>query len=76
MLEFQAATRSIAAHRNTQRAAENTVQRFLAKSEHRVILHCQKLLHDPKVPVEDRRRLERLLGEAEARLREIASIQN
>ncbi len=75
-MEFQAATRPIAAHRKPPRVAENPVKRFLIASERRVILHCQKMLHDPKVPVEDRRRVERLLVEAEGRLRELASIQN
>jgi hypothetical protein len=39
-------------------------------------VHCQKLLHDPKAPIEGRRRLEQLPAEAEGRLQELASIQN
>ena len=76
MLELRAATRPMSASRRPTRAAESPVERFLIESERRVIVHCQKLLHDPKVPVEDRRRVERLVAEAEARLRELASIHN
>jgi hypothetical protein len=53
--------------------AEDPVRRFLMKSEGRVILHCRKLLDDPNLPTEDHRRLTRLLGEAEARLQDLAS---
>ena len=76
MLELQAAPRPMSASRRFTRVVENPVERFLVDSERRVIVHCQKLLDDPKVPIEDRRRLERLLAEAEARLRELASMQN
>ena len=76
VLESRGATRPVAANRKPPRVAENRVQHFLAESEWRVILHCQKLLQDPKLPVEDRRRVEGLLADAEARLRELASIQN
>ncbi len=76
MLESRAATRPMSAHRRSTRVAQNTAERFLDKSERRIIVHCQKLLHDPNVPIEDQRRLERLLSQAEARLQEIASTQN
>jgi hypothetical protein len=76
MLELRAATRPMSASRRSTRAAENPVERFLIESEWRVVVHCQKLLHDPKVPVEDRRRLERLIRETEARLQGLASIHN
>ena len=76
MLELQAATRPMSVSRRSARVAENPVERFLVESERRVIVHCQKLLDAPNVPVEDQRRLERLLAEAEGRLRELASIQN
>jgi hypothetical protein len=56
--------------------ADNPVERFPRESERRVIVHCQNLLRDPNVPIQDQRRLERLLTEAEARLQELASIQN
>jgi hypothetical protein len=39
----------------------------------RVIVHCRKLLDDQNLPTEDHRRLTRLLGEAEARLQDLAS---
>jgi hypothetical protein len=55
---------------------ENPVDRFLVESERRVIVHCQKLLRAPNLLLEDRRRVERLLAEAEGRLQELASIQN
>jgi hypothetical protein len=76
MLELQAATTTMSGARRSTRVAENPVERFLVESERRVILHCQKLLHDPNVPVEDQRRLARLLAEAKARLQELASTQN
>ena len=56
--------------------AENPVDRFLVESERRVIVHCQKLLHEPNLAVEDRSRLEQLLAGAEATLRELAATQN
>ena len=76
MLELQATTRPMSASRLLRRVADNPVERFLVESERRVIVHCQKLLRTPYLPVEDRRRLERLLAEAEVRLQELASIQN
>jgi len=56
--------------------AENPVEFFLVESERRVIVHCQKLLRRPNLPVEEQRRVERLLAEAEGRLQEFVSIQN
>jgi hypothetical protein len=41
----------------------------LVESERRVIVHCQKLLERQSLPIEERRRLLRLIGEAEARLK-------
>lgn len=76
MLELQAAPRPRLGSRRSAQVAEISVERFLVESERRVIVHCQKLLHAPNLPIEDRRRLERLLSEAEARLQELASIQN
>ncbi len=76
MLELQAVARPISASRRSKRVVENPVERFLVESERRVIVHCQKLLRGPNLSVEDQRRLERLLAEAEARLQELASIQN
>jgi hypothetical protein len=48
-------------------------RRILIDSERRVIVHCRKLLDDQNLPTEDHRRLTRLLGEAEARLQDLAS---
>jgi hypothetical protein len=62
--------------RRSTRVAEKPVDRFLVESERRVIVHCQKLLRTPNLLVEDQRRLERLLAEADGRLQELASIQN
>jgi len=39
----------------------------------RVIVHCRKVLDDQNLPTEDHRQLTRLLGEAEARLQDLAS---
>jgi hypothetical protein len=58
------------------RVRENAAERFLVESERRVIVHSQKLLRAPDLSMEERRRLERLIAEAEARLRGPASIQN
>ena len=66
----------MSASRWLRRVADNPVERFLRESERRVIVHCQKLFRDPNLPVEDRRRLEQLLAEAEARLPELAATQN
>lgn len=52
---------------------EDQVRRFLIESERRVIVHCQKLLSAPNLTTDQRRRLTRLLGEAEARLDRFAS---
>ncbi|MBR0992253.1 hypothetical protein JQ580_16190 [Bradyrhizobium japonicum] len=41
---------------------------FLMESEQRVIAHCDRLLGTPDLPEQDRNRLLRLRGEAEARL--------
>jgi hypothetical protein len=41
----------------------------LVESERRVIVHCQKLLEHQSLSIEERRRLLRLIGEAEARLK-------
>jgi hypothetical protein len=38
----------------------------------RVIVHCRKVLDDQNLPTEDHRQLTRLLGEAEARLQDLA----
>jgi hypothetical protein len=75
-MEFQAAIRPMPASRTSIQVADNPVDRFLVESERRVIVHCQKLLRAPNLPVEDQRHLERLLAEAEGRLQELASIQN
>jgi hypothetical protein len=65
MLELQAATRPMSASRRSTGAAENPVERFLVASERRVIVHCQKkVLRTPNLPVEQQRRLERLLADA------------
>jgi hypothetical protein len=53
--------------------AVDRTRRFLIESERRVIVHCQKLLDDQSLPTEERRRLTRLLSEAEARLQGLAS---
>jgi hypothetical protein len=42
------------------------------KSEGRVILHCRKLLDDPSLPTEERRRLLRRVSEAKGRLEGLA----
>lgn len=76
MLELQTARAPVPASRGSTRVAENAVDHFLVESERRVIMHCQKLLRTPNLPAEDRRRLARLLAEAEGRLQELASIQN
>ncbi len=76
MLESQTATRPIVAPRMSPRVRENAAERFLVESERRVIVHSQKLLRAPDLSMEERRRLERLIAEAEARLRGPASIQN
>jgi hypothetical protein len=76
MLELQTAIRPMSVSRRPTRAAEKPVDRFLVESERRVIVHCQKLLRTPNLLVEDQRRLERLLAEADGRLQELASIQN
>jgi hypothetical protein len=68
MLELQAATTPMSASRRSTQPVENPVERFLIERERRVIVHCQKLLRTPTLLVEDRRRLERQLAEAEARL--------
>jgi hypothetical protein len=54
-------------------SAGDQVRRFLIESERRVIVHCRKLLDDQNLPTEDHRRLTRLLGQAEARLQDLAS---
>jgi len=76
MMELQTAIKPMPASRRSIRVADNPVDRFLVERERRVIVHCQKLLRAPNLPVEDQRRLERLLAEAEGRLQELASIQN
>jgi hypothetical protein len=76
MLELQTAIRPMPASRRSTRVAEKPVDHFLAESERWVIVHCKKLLRTPNLLVEDRRRLERLLAEADGRLQELASIQN
>jgi hypothetical protein len=50
-----------------------TPGRLLIESDRQVIVHCRKLLDDQNLRTEDHRRLTRLLGEAEARLQDLAS---
>lgn len=45
---------------------DNPLERFLREGERRVIVHCQNLLRDPNLRIEDQRRLERLLAAAES----------
>ena len=54
-------------------ACGRQVRRFLIESERRVIVHCRKLLDDENLPTEERRRLTRLPGEADARLQGLVS---
>jgi hypothetical protein len=76
MLELQAATRPMPVSRRSTPVAGDLFERYLVESERRVVVHCQKLLRAPDLLVEDKRRLEQLLAEAEARLQELAAIQN
>ena len=69
MLKLQSAPRPTSASRKSTRVVENLVERFLMESERRVIVHCQKLLEHQSLPIEEWRRLLRLIGEAEARLK-------
>jgi hypothetical protein len=71
MLELQAGTRPPPPSGWFAPSAGDQVRRFLIESERRVIVHCRKLLDDQNLPTEDQ--LTRLLGEAEARLQDLAS---
>jgi hypothetical protein len=73
MLELQTGTRSPPKSEWIAPSAGDQVRRFQIVSERRVIVHCKKLLDDQNLPTEDIRRLTRLLGEAEARLQDLAS---
>jgi hypothetical protein len=68
MLELQTGTRPSSSSGWFAPPADDQVRRFLIESEQRVIVHCRKLLDDENLPTEERRRLTRLLGEADARL--------
>jgi hypothetical protein len=68
MLESQTRTRLPSHVEVSAPPAVDQVRRFLAESEQRVIVHCQKLLEDQSLPTEERSRLKLLIGEAEARL--------
>jgi hypothetical protein len=72
MLELQTATRLPSRSGWPVPAADDHVC-FLIENEQRVILHCRKLLDAPNLPSEERRRLMRLLADAEARLRGLAA---
>jgi hypothetical protein len=68
MLELQTATRLPSSSGWVVPPADDQVRRFLIESERRVIVRCRKLLDDQNLPTEERRRLMRLVDEAEARL--------
>jgi hypothetical protein len=44
------------------------IRRFLIESQHRVIAHCRKLLDQQGLSFTERRRLSRLVGQAEDEL--------
>ena len=73
MWELQTATTPIPQTEWFAPPTADRTRRFLVDSERRVILHCKKLLGEPDLPFEERRRLTRLLNEAEARLQGFAS---
>jgi hypothetical protein len=47
------------------------VRRFLIESERRVVLHCRKLLSQGSLSFEHRRRLTKVLSEAETELQRL-----
>ena len=49
-------------------SVDDEVGRFLVESEGRVVTHCRRLLEKQILPEGERRRLTRLLDEAEIRL--------
>lgn len=49
------------------------VRAFLIESEHRVLLHCSKLLENRELPGEDRHRLVYISQRAEAELRRLGA---
>lgn len=69
MFELQAVKRGPSPSGWPVPAADDHARSFLIESERGVILHCRTLLDDQAVPIQERGRLLRLLGEAEERLR-------
>lgn len=51
----------------------DAVRAFLIESERRVVAHCRSLLVRDHLSGEERRRLTRLVGEAEAELQRLAT---
>jgi hypothetical protein len=72
-LELQTATRLPSWPGWPVPAADDHIRSFLIESERRVILHCRTLLDDQALPIEERGRVMRLLGEAEERLQGIVA---
>ncbi len=66
---------SLAFGRSEERSRQSRLLRLIALDDHLVML-ADRSEANQQVPLEDRRRLERLLAEAEDRLQELASIQN
>ena len=73
MLELQTGIEPLSPSGWFASSAGDQVRRFLIKSQRRVIVHCRKLLDDQMLRTEERRRLMRLLGEAEGTLRGLTS---
>jgi len=73
MLELQTVPSPFSRSGRSTPPPDARVRRFLIESERRVILHCRKLLDDPNLPAEERRRLMPLVSEAEAWLRSLAA---
>jgi hypothetical protein len=73
MLELQTEIRPLSSNERSAPPAADRTRRFLVDSERRVILHCKKLLDDQDLIAEDRRRLTRIVNEAEARLQGLGS---
>jgi hypothetical protein len=73
MLELQTEIGPLSSNERFAPPAADRTRRFLVDSERRVILRCKKLLDDQDLTAEDRRRLTRIVNEAEARFQGLGS---
>ncbi len=71
MLELRGKIRPPVLSTRVSLSDDDQARRFLIESEHRVAMHCRKLIKDQSLPQELHRRLRQLLDRAEDTLQRL-----